>query len=349
MTTTFTEDVTGLEVGDFVITNGSASNLSGGPMTYTMTVTPVSAGSIVIFLPAGSTQDAEMNGNNASNSLSVTYNLPVLPTDDVTLTMPEGQTVDSSGNVPGNQSNNLTKFTAGTQNDGVANPYTSNIFVRGSSSDPLRRANSHIRFDVSSVSGRPITNATLSFNGHSLNDQNAADIQVAALAADWEETGSPAPTFNHATVGNVIVGGSIITDLDPTDHTKNYTFDVTTMVQNWADGLWPNHGILIQLSNTLADNGLGIKTSGIDAIQLVIQTLPFAVNSISSSVDGNVTLAWNSITGATYRIETNEDLQGEWTEVDTVTGSAGISTSYTHVGGIAGLTRRFYRIVFISH
>ena len=349
VTTTFTEDVTGLEANDFVITNGSASNLSGGPVTYTMTVTPISAGSVIIFLPAGSTQDAEMNGNNASNSLSITYNLPVLPTNDITLTMPEGQTVDSSGNAPGNQSNNLAKFTAGSQNDGVANPYTSNIFVRGSSSDPLRRINSHIRFDVSSVSGLPITNATLSFNGHSLNNQNAVDIQVAALAADWEETGSPAPTFNHATVGNVIGGGSIITDLDPADHTKNYTFDVTTMVQNWADGVWSNHGILLQLSNILADNGLGIKTSGINAIQLVIQTLPFAVNSISPSVDGNVTLEWNSIAGATYRIETNENLQGDWTEVDTITGSAGISTSYTHVGGIAGATRRFYRIVFVSH
>lgn len=348
VTATFSESVTQLNANEFIVTNGTAAGLSGGGTTWTVTISPSSHGAVTINLPEGCAIDAHGNPNGASNQLSTTYTLPVLPTDETTLTMTAGQTVDSSGNVPGDKSNNQAKFTAGNSSDGITNPYTSTMFVRGSSSDELRRIHAYTRFDVSALIGRPITSATLSFNGYSLNDQIAVDIQVTSLAADWAETGSPTPTFNHATVGDVINGGSITTNL-ATNHTRNYTFDVTTMVRNWADGVWQNHGILIQLSDSLVDNGLGIKTSGTDALQLVVETLPFTVNNIATNTDDDVILDWNSITGATYRIETNEDLLGVWTEVDTVTGSAGVVSTYTHTGGVTGFTRRFYRVVFISH
>ncbi|MDB0056151.1 hypothetical protein N9938_01615 [Akkermansiaceae bacterium] len=69
-----------------------------------------------------------------------------------------------------------------------------------------------------------------------MNDQEAMDVEVLALAADWSETGAPLPVFNPTTNGESVSGGSLITNLDATDHSKDYSFDVTSMVQQWTGG-----------------------------------------------------------------------------------------------------------------
>ncbi len=74
VTATFTEDVTGLTLNDFlVLGNGTASSFSGSGDTYTFTVTPTAEGTISISLPANSAVDNQANGNNDSNILNVNY------------------------------------------------------------------------------------------------------------------------------------------------------------------------------------------------------------------------------------------------------------------------------------
>ncbi|MEJ6829939.1 MAG: sulfatase-like hydrolase/transferase [Akkermansiaceae bacterium] len=349
VTATFTQDVTGLEVGDFSVTNGTASNFLGGPSVYTVTITPSATGDVVVFLPGSVAQDGAANGNNASNLLTVAYVMPALPTALTVFNLTSSQTVDSLANVPGDQDNNLLKFAAGNSNDGVSNSYTTTLYVRGASSNALRTVRAYARFDLSALNGQPIAKATLTFNGHSLNDQEAVDVEVLALAANWSETGAPLPVFNPTTNGESVSGGSLITDLEATDHSKDYSFDVTTMVQQWTGGQLQNDGLLVQLSPSNIDNGLGIKTSGEGAIQLEIESLTFVIRSISTNGNGDVQLEWTSIAGASYRIEASDDLETGWTEVDTATGDAGIITSYTHVGGVTGFPRKFYRIAFLSN
>ncbi len=72
----FNESVSGLTAGDFNISNGNASGLSGSGSSYSFTVTPGSDGSVTIQLPADRAQDAAANGNNPSNTLTVTYTAP---------------------------------------------------------------------------------------------------------------------------------------------------------------------------------------------------------------------------------------------------------------------------------
>ncbi|VGO16282.1 Arylsulfatase [Pontiella desulfatans] len=86
VTALFTEIVTGLDATDFTISNGAASNLSGGPTNYTVLITPATPGTVTVSLPAGVVQDSESNGNNASNPLNITYDPPIAPT--VVLTGP---------------------------------------------------------------------------------------------------------------------------------------------------------------------------------------------------------------------------------------------------------------------
>lgn len=74
---TFTEGVSGLYASDFLVSNGAAGGLSGGPTNYTVTITPASPGVVTVSLPAGVVQDEESNGNNASNPLNITFDPPV--------------------------------------------------------------------------------------------------------------------------------------------------------------------------------------------------------------------------------------------------------------------------------
>ncbi|MDZ4401118.1 Ig-like domain-containing protein [Prosthecobacter sp.] len=67
------ETVTGLTVGDFTVTNGTASNVSGSGAAYTVMITPAVAGSVSVLLPAGTVADAASNTNTASNTLAVTF------------------------------------------------------------------------------------------------------------------------------------------------------------------------------------------------------------------------------------------------------------------------------------
>ena len=85
VTADFTENVTGLTSGDFSISNGNISNLSGSGNQYTFTIVPIAEGNVAILLPSNRVTDAAGNGNTASNTLSVTYNISDVTPPDVTL------------------------------------------------------------------------------------------------------------------------------------------------------------------------------------------------------------------------------------------------------------------------
>ncbi|MEL6923092.1 MAG: GEVED domain-containing protein, partial [Bacteroidota bacterium] len=90
----FSESVTGLTLGDFNVTNGSKSGLSGSGASYSFTVSPSDDGEVTVRLPANRTQDAAGNQNTASNTLTVTYDSSI-SCDNVT----------SGGSIVGNETN----------------------------------------------------------------------------------------------------------------------------------------------------------------------------------------------------------------------------------------------------
>jgi hypothetical protein len=77
MTATFSEDVTGFDIGDITVGNGTASNFAGGPAVYTFDVTPSSQGIITVDIAAGVAQDAAANGNTAAPQFTIVYSLTV--------------------------------------------------------------------------------------------------------------------------------------------------------------------------------------------------------------------------------------------------------------------------------
>ncbi|MBL9048654.1 MAG: hypothetical protein JNK19_00895 [Tabrizicola sp.] len=68
----FSETVTGLALGDFTVTGGSATGLSGSGSAYSVTLLADGSGPLTITLPANMAFDVASNGNLASNTLSAT-------------------------------------------------------------------------------------------------------------------------------------------------------------------------------------------------------------------------------------------------------------------------------------
>ncbi|MGK7890191.1 MAG: beta strand repeat-containing protein, partial [Leptolyngbyaceae cyanobacterium] len=70
----FSEDVTGFEEGDIVVTNGTIGNFqSTNASTYTADITPNGNGNITIDVAAGVAQDAAGNANTVASQATTTY------------------------------------------------------------------------------------------------------------------------------------------------------------------------------------------------------------------------------------------------------------------------------------
>ena len=67
ITATFSEAVTGFDAGDVVVTNGSATAVSGSGAVYTITITPSGAGDVTVSIPERVAVAANGAGNEASS------------------------------------------------------------------------------------------------------------------------------------------------------------------------------------------------------------------------------------------------------------------------------------------
>jgi hypothetical protein len=72
VTITADEAVTGLLVGDLVVTNGTAASLVGSGTSYTCTIRPSAAGLVTVNLPAGAVVDVAGNLSTAASALQRT-------------------------------------------------------------------------------------------------------------------------------------------------------------------------------------------------------------------------------------------------------------------------------------
>ena len=82
ITVTFSEPVTGFELADLVVGNGSTSELQGSEASYTATVTPTASGAVTVDIAAGAAEDSAGNPSAAADQFSITADLtpvPVLP------------------------------------------------------------------------------------------------------------------------------------------------------------------------------------------------------------------------------------------------------------------------------
>ncbi len=85
-TFTFSEPVTGFDIGDIAVGNGAASDFTGSGTTYTALITPASAGDVTVDVAAGVAQDGAGNPSTAAATAISQY----VPPPTVTITAPSG-------------------------------------------------------------------------------------------------------------------------------------------------------------------------------------------------------------------------------------------------------------------
>lgn len=73
VTATFSEPVTGFDVDDLTVGNGTASDVVGSGASYTFTVTPTADGAVTVDVPDAAATDAAGNASTASATLSREY------------------------------------------------------------------------------------------------------------------------------------------------------------------------------------------------------------------------------------------------------------------------------------
>lgn len=84
----FDEPVSGVEVSDFALTNGSVTNLSSiSPSIYRLDIMPTAEGEVTLNLAADKAEDVAGNGNTAAPAFKVTYDASA-PTAIITPTTP---------------------------------------------------------------------------------------------------------------------------------------------------------------------------------------------------------------------------------------------------------------------
>ena len=79
ITIVFSEPVTGFELDDLVVGNGSASNVQGNDASYTATITPAASGTVTVDITAGAAQDSAGNPSEAAHQLSITAEVMPVP------------------------------------------------------------------------------------------------------------------------------------------------------------------------------------------------------------------------------------------------------------------------------
>ncbi|MFY0628725.1 MAG: gliding motility-associated C-terminal domain-containing protein [Flavobacteriaceae bacterium] len=125
-TFTFSEDVTGFDVTDITVGNGSAGAVSGTGSVYTTTITPTADGIVTVDVAANLAIDLATNGNEAATQYSVLYDatnptITMSTTSSVPVNGPFTLDIEFSEDVTGFDITDIV-VTDGTPSSFVADP-----------------------------------------------------------------------------------------------------------------------------------------------------------------------------------------------------------------------------------
>ncbi len=291
----FNENVSGLSISDFNISNGTASNLSGSGQAYTINITPNAIGNISIQLPADRTQDAAGNGNTASNTLNVNYTGP--------------QDIDPPS---------VTLSTASNNVNGIFEVVVSfNETVNGLSIDDFNISNGTAQNDLSNVglnyyfSIEPINEGLIAIQlPENLVQDNGGNGNTASNILNVNYTGPQdidPPSVTLSTVSNNVngifevvinfneaVSGLSIDDFNISNATASdlsgsgqaYTINITPIaIGNVSIQLPANRAQDAAGNGNTASNTLNVNYTGPQDIEPPSVTLSTASNNVSGSFE----------------------------------------------------------------
>jgi hypothetical protein len=319
----FSEDVTGFEVNDIAVGNGSANNFTQvDGNTYTADITPNGNGNITIDVPADIAQDLAGNNNTAAPQATVTFdNTP--PTVDIqneptniNTTNPFTVTFEFSEDVTGFE---ITDVTVGngsasnfTQVDG--NTYTADITPNGNGNITID-VPADIAQDLAGNNNTAAPQATVTFDA----DVPTVDIQnepsIVSSTAPFTVTFEFSEDVTGFEINDVTVGNGSASNFTQVDG-NTYTADIT------PDG---NGNITIDVpANTAQDLAGNNNTAAPQA------TVTFDADVPAVDIQNEPSIV-SSTAPFTVTFEFSEDVTGF--EINDVTVGNGSASNFTQVDG----------------
>src|SRR5574342_448131 len=229
VTATFSESVTGFELGDITVTNGAATNfVNVTAAVYTFDVTPGSQGLVSVDIPADSASDIVGGGNTAATTLSRTYD-SISP--DTTITSaPSNPTSNTSASF------SFTSTEAGTfecQLDAsgftaCTTPKLYSSLTQGSYAFQVRAIDTAGNIDPTPATYTWTIDSTAPVI--TLIGSSPLDVELGSVYLDAGATALD--NLDGDITGSIVVGGDIVDT--STVGTYTITYDVTDSLGNAA-------------------------------------------------------------------------------------------------------------------
>jgi hypothetical protein len=273
VTATFSETVTGVELTDFVVTNGTAGNLAALGNTYSVLITPTADGDVTVNMAAGAASDAAGNTSTAAVELTTsadttgaTTTLTGVPSSaitafDVTVTFSENVSTLTSADIT------VTNGVV-TQLLGGGTGYTATIMPTASGSDTTVSVAADVVTDDADNGNQASAVATVAI----VNDVGVASIS--GVAAEGETLTADIADNNglaNATIQYQWTSGGEVAGSDQD------TYLITAS----------DVGNVIGLTVSYTDDLLAVETSVAADTATVISLAQVALNTISSQADAS--------------------------------------------------------------
>ncbi|WP_413580991.1 Ig-like domain-containing protein [Bdellovibrio sp. HCB288] len=266
-TLTFSEPVDGQpQPGDFNVTGGTVSQVSGSGSVFAFEVVPSANGTVSVSYPAGKIMDLATNSNSASNSVSVAFNndrpVPVLAST-------AGSDVNTAINVTVTFSAAVTGFTAADLE--VENAVVSNFAGSGDSYSftlaPIAEGNFRVRA-VENAAVDAATNLSLASAWlQKRYDSVRPTVTLSSLPTYRTTAGSVSvtATFSEA------VAGFDLSDLTLTNATASLSGSGTTYTITLTPSAEGTFGVSIP-ENAVSDTA-GNGVQGPVAVSSILDTI----------------------------------------------------------------------------
>ena len=289
----FSEAVTGLDVGEITVTNGSASNFSGSGTSYSFTVTPSSQGTVSARIGAAVSQDAATNLNLISNLLSRIFDT-IAPT--VTLSSSASTTTATSPiPVTATFSEIVTGFTSSDLQitNGTASNFTGSGTYYSFDITPADQGVVSVTVPISSGADSATNGNTASSALSRTYDSAAPSLSQVTAVPSTVTTYTPSYTFSSSEAGTITYSGDC-SSATTAANSGNNTVTFSTL----SEGLHNNCGITVtdslgNISSVLIVNSFTVTET----------TPPVISNLLANPSDTSATISWTTDEVSSSKVE----------------------------------------------
>jgi gliding motility-associated-like protein len=292
----FNEAVTGLIASDLQVTNGSASDLqTTDNISYTATITPAASGEVSIQLPVDRAVNIGDNGNQASNTLTLTTDLtpPVITAGQSFQIRQNSAAGTAIGTILGSDASGTL------QNWTITSDPSNGAFALNAASGSLTVNNTNL---LNQQAGQTVTLQVRVTDG--LNSSVVTPVQVTVVPVN------AAPSLDP--IGNVRLCATTteqnitLTGASATEPAQTYSFRVIANQDYFDELSVSNAGVLryrlklgvnsgqATITVTIQDNG-GTANGGVDTLRRSFTVTILSLPEITIQSDKGITVSKGDI------------------------------------------------------